>query len=138
LTPLNKVVFPAAWLACVAGIPLWVLATRGRISVANGFEFIAAFAVIATVPLMWMTVHLQRVGYSGTALVIANYWREARVGFEHVEAVEPVWWYRGRLVRIRFNTRTPFGSMVYYMPKWGPARALFGSPEEELKRVLWP
>jgi hypothetical protein len=136
LTLLNKLIFPVAWLACLVGIPLWVLATVGRISIAGGFEFIVWFALIATVPLTWVTVHLQLVGYRGQELVVASYWREARIPFEHVEAVEKVWWYRGRLVRIRFNRRTPFGSIVYYMPKWGSFRAMFSSPEEELRRIV--
>jgi hypothetical protein len=92
--------------------------------------------LIATVPLAWFTLHLQLVGTSGRDVVVANYWREARIPFEHVAAVEPVWWYRGRLVRIRFNCKTPFGSIVYYMPKWGPLRAMFSAPEEELRSIV--
>lgn len=138
LTLLNKVVFPVLWLAFVAGVPIWVFVTYGRISIAGGFGFIVVFVLVSTVVMMWMTVHLQRVGYCGRELVIANYWREARVPFDQVAAVEPVWWYRSRLVRIRFNGTTPFGSWVYYLPKWGPLRGLFTKPEEELKQLLWP
>jgi hypothetical protein len=138
LTLLNKAVFPVLWLAFVAGVPLWVFVTYGRISIAGGFEFIVAFVLVSTVVMVWMAVRLQRVGYCGRELVIANYWREARVPFDQVAAVESVWWYRSRLVRIRFNRRTPFGSCVYYLPKWGPLRALFTKPEEALKQLLWP
>jgi hypothetical protein len=67
---------------------------------------------------------------------VANYWREARIAFEDVEAVEPVWWYRGRMVRIRFRRETPFGDTVYYLPKWGPIRCLFAAPDEELREIL--
>ena len=136
LTFLNKLVFPVAWLALIAGVPLWVYATLGRIQIAPGFQFIVWFALIATAPVLWLTLHLQLVGYSGRELVVANYWREARIPFKNIEAVEPVWWYKGRLVRVRFTGKTPFGSMVYYLPKWGPARAMFSSPEEELRRVI--
>jgi hypothetical protein len=136
LTFLNKLAFPVAWLSLLVAIPLWVYLTVGRIHVAPGFEFIVWFALIATVPLLWLTVHLQRVGYRNHELVVANYWREARIPFKDIEAVEPVWWYKGRLVRVRFARKTPFGLVVYYMPKWGPARAMFSSPEEELRRVI--
>jgi hypothetical protein len=136
LTFLNKLVFPVAWLALLAGVPRWVYSTAGRIHIASGFEFIVWFALIATAPLVWLTVHLQRVGYCGRELMVANYWREARIPFELIAAVESVWWYKGRLVSIRFNRKTPFGSIVYYMPKWGPARAMYSAPEEQLRSVI--
>jgi hypothetical protein len=138
LTFLNKIVFPVLWCALLIGIPLWVFATTGRISVAGGFRFIVVFALIATVLLSWLVLHLQRVGHCGRDLVVDNYLRQARIPFDDVEAVEPVWWYRGRLVRIRFRHRTPFGSLIYYMPKWGPMRAMFDAPEKDLQRLIWP
>jgi hypothetical protein len=138
LTFLNKLVLPVLWLAGLVGIPLWVFATTGRISIASSFRFIVVFALIATALLSWLTAHLQSVGHSGGNLVVANYWREARIPFENVESVEPVWWYKGRLVRIRFNRQTPFGSIVYYMPKWGPMRAMFAAPEKDLQELIWP
>jgi len=71
---------------------------------------------IASLPLAWLTAHLQLIGYFGRELLVANYWRETQVPFDRVAAVEPVWWYRGRFVRIRFNTRAPFGSTVLLQP----------------------
>ena len=50
--------------------------------------------------------------------------------------MEPVWWYRGRVVRVRFRRDTQFGTLVYYMPKWGPMRAMFDAPEQELLDVI--
>src|ERR1035437_2094320 len=138
LTFLNKVVFPTLWLTVLAWVLIWAFVTYGRISIAGGFGFIVLFVVISTVVMMWMTVHLQRVGYRGRELLIATYWREAWVPFDQVAAGEPVWWYRSRLVRIRFHRTTPFGTCVYYLPKWGPLRGLFTKPEEKLRRVLWP
>ena len=136
LTFLNKLVLPVLWLAVLVGVPTWLYVTMGRISIRSDFQFIAWFFLIATLPLTWLTVHLQLVGYQGGELVVANYWREARIPFACVEAVEPVWWYRGRLVRIRFNRATPFGTLVYYAPKWGPLRTMLSSPEQELRRIL--
>jgi hypothetical protein len=138
LTLLNKIVFPVIWLTVVVEVPLWVLATKGRISITPGFGFIVLFVVVATVFIVWMTLHLQRVGYRGRNLLIANYWREALIPFDQVATVESVWWYRSRLVRIDFKGNTPFGTFVYYLPKWGPMRALFSKPEEELKKLIWP
>jgi hypothetical protein len=119
LTFVNKLVLPVIWLVALAGVTIWVYLTMGRISIRSDFQFI-----------VWL------VGYNDRELVVANYWREARIPFESVEAVEPVWWYKGRLVRIVFNCRTPFGSVIYYMPKWGPFRAVFSAPEQELRKIL--
>ena len=138
LTLLNKIVLPVLWLVFVAGVPIWAFVTYGRLSIADGFGFIVVFVLVSTVVMMWMTVHLQRVGYDGRELVIGNYWHEVRVPFDQVAAVESVWWYRSRLVRIRFKSSTPVGSFVYYLPKWGPVRGLFTKPEEELKQLIWP
>src|ERR1039458_9169403 len=49
LTLLNKVVFPALWLAFVAGVPIWVFVTYGRISISGGFGFIFVFVLVSTV-----------------------------------------------------------------------------------------
>jgi hypothetical protein len=135
-TFLNKLVMPVVWFGILIGVPAWVYVTMGRISIRSDFQFLVWFALAATVPLMWVTIHLQLVGYEGSELVVANYWREARIPFDAVSAVEPVWWYKGRLVRIRFKRDTAFGTVVYYMPKWGPLRAMFSSPEKELRRVI--
>ena len=128
-TFMSKVVMPTLWVGMLIGVPVWVYATAGRFSVRPDFQFIVWFVLLASVPLAWLTAHLQLVGYSAGDLVVANYWRETRVPFAQVAAVEPVWWYRGRLVRIRFHRRTPFGSTVYYMPKWGALRALYTAPD---------
>lgn len=136
LTFLNKLLFPIVWCAAIGGVLVSVFVKTGRIVIADDFRFIAFFVVAATVFLGWMTMRLQRVGYRGRKLVVANYWREAEIPFEDVEAVESVWWYRGRMVRIRFRQRTAFGYTVYYLPKWGAVRAMWASPEEELQRVL--
>jgi hypothetical protein len=136
LTFASKVAMPVMWLALLIGVPIWVYITAGHISIRSDFQFIVWFTLIATLILGWVTVHLQLAGYRGRELMVANYWREARIPFEAISEVERVWWYKGRLVRIRFNRKTPFGSVVYYMPKWGPFRALISAPEEELRRII--
>ncbi len=136
LTLLNKLVFPILWLGALTGVLAWAFLKNGRIFIASDFRLIAALVVIATAMMLWLTTRLQRVGYCDRNLVVANYWRRARIPFEQVEAVEPVWWYRGRLVRIRFRQRTPFGYSVYYLPKWGSIRCFFASPDKELRELL--
>ncbi|WP_321472601.1 hypothetical protein [uncultured Paludibaculum sp.] len=136
LTFFDKLVLPVIWFGCLTCVPLWVYLQTGHISISREFYFIVAFTIVVTVLLAWFTVRLQLVGYLGQELVIANYWREARIPFELVDAVESVWWYKGRLVRIRFRTATPFGEVVYYLPKWAPLRTMFSHPEEDLRAVL--
>ena len=136
VTFLNKLLFPALWLGGLAGLVLAALLSNGHISVAPGFHFFALLVVASTVFMLWISARIQRVGYAGTDLVVANYWREARVPFKEVEAVESVWWYRNRMVRVRFSPATPFGTTIYYLPKWGGLRAMFSSPDEELRTIL--
>jgi hypothetical protein len=136
VTFLNKLLFPALWLGILAGLLLAALLRTGHISLAPGFRWFALLVVGATVLMLWVSARIQRVGYAGRDLVVANYWRETRVPFAQVEAVESVWWYRSRMVRVRFSPATPFGATVYYLPKWGGLRAMFSSPEEELRTIL--
>src|SRR5580704_9965985 len=77
LTFVNKLVLPVIWFVALAGVPIWVYFTKGRISVRSDFRFLVWFALIVTVPLTWVTVHLQLVGYHGRELVVANFWSEA-------------------------------------------------------------
>ena len=136
VTFLNKLLFPALWLGGLAGLVLAALLRNGQVSIAPGFRFFALLVVAATVFMLWISARIQRVGFTETHLWVANYWREARISFKDVEAVESVWWYRNRMVRIRFGSGTPFGTTVYYLPKWGGLRAMFSSPEEELRTIL--
>lgn len=136
LTALNKLILPTVWFAVLTGVVLWAIYTTGTLAVAPGFGILAVLVLLATVFAIWLTLRLQKVGYTGKWLVVSNYWREERVAFEDVEAVEPVWWYRGRMVRVRFQRQTPFGDTVYYLPKWGPIRCLWAAPDEELREIL--
>jgi hypothetical protein len=137
ITLLNKLVFPAIWLALIIGVAGSAIVRTGHISIASGFRFIAVAFVAGTAFVLWLSMRLQRVGYAGKELVISNYWREARIPFEQVAAVEPVWWYRGRMVRVRFRSETPFGLVVYYLPKWGFIRCLVSSPDKELRDLIF-
>jgi len=137
VTFLNKLVLPPLWIGLNLGLLAWAYSVSDGISIAPDFRWLAALFVAATVFMLWFSVKLQRVGYAGRVLVVTNYWREARIPFEHVAAVEPVWWYRRRLVRIRFNTRTPFGATIFYLPRWGPMRFVMKPPDEELRNIIF-
>jgi len=127
VTLFNKLLFPVVWLAFVR---------TGHISIASNSRFLVGFFLIGTAFMVWFSLRVQRVGYSGKELVISNYWREARIPFDQVEVVEPVWWYRGRLVRIQLRSESPFGQVVYYLPKWGFIRCLWSSPDKELRELI--
>ena len=78
---------------------------------------------------------MQRVGYSGRDLIVSNYLRQERIPFDQVEAVEPVWWYYRRMVRIRLRSNSSFGKVLYYIPKW----AAFKMPlDRARKRIAKP
>jgi hypothetical protein len=132
----NKLFFPVVWLALISSFLLGTLVRTGHISIATDFRFLVVAILIGTAFMLWFSVRLQRVGYAGKELVISNYWREARIPFNQVEAVEPVWWYRGRLVRIQLRSESPFGDVVYYLPKWGFIRCLWSSPDKELRQLI--
>jgi hypothetical protein len=136
ITLFNKLLFPAVWLALICGTLLSVFVRTGHISIASDARFLAVLFLVGTAFMAWFSLRLQRVGYSGKELVISNYWREARIPFDQVEAVAPVWWYRGRLVRIQLRSQSPFGQVVYYLPKWGFIRCLWSSPDKELRELI--
>jgi hypothetical protein len=135
VTFVNKI-GPVLWLASVtAGLTGIYLATGG-ISIDATFRPLIAVFLLATVFICWLSVRIQRVGYSGRELIIANYSRRERIPFDQVEAVQPVWWYYRRMVRIRLRTRSSFGDVVYYIPKWAAIRCLWVAPEKELQELL--
>jgi hypothetical protein len=136
VTLFNKLLFPVVWLALTSGVLLSVFVRTGHLSIAGNARLLVVFVLIATAFMVWFSLRVQRVGYSGKELVISNYWREARVPFDQVEAVEPVWWYRGRLVRIQLRSQSPFGQVVYYLPKWGFIRCLWSSPDKGLRELI--
>lgn len=135
-TFLNKLVFPVIWLGLISVVLVAAIVRTGHISMASDLRLLVVVVFIATVFMLWFSMRLQRVGYSGRELVISNYWREARIPFDQVEAVEPVWWYRRRMVRIRFRSESPFGLVIYYLPKWAVIRCLWSSPDKELRALL--
>jgi hypothetical protein len=135
VTLFNKI-GPILWLAAVVGGFFGIFLSTGRVFVAPAFRFLVAFVVVATALIFWLGLRIQRVGYAGRELAVSNYLRQERIPFHQVEAVEPVWWYYRRMVRIRLRSNTSFGQVVYYIPKWAAFRCLWVAPEKELQEIL--
>ena len=123
------------WVAVVLGGLSGIMLKTGRFFIAPGFRPVVAFVFVATIFIIWLGVRIQRVGYSGRELIVSNYLREERVPFDRVEAVEPVWWYYRRMVRVRLRSSS-FGDVVYYIPKWAAFKCLWVAPEKELRELL--
>ena len=135
VTVINKV-GPVLWIAAVVGALSGIFFKTGRFFVAPGFRPVIAFVFLATAYMFWLSARIQRVGYTGRDLIVSNYLRQERIPFDQVEAVEPVWWYYRRMVRIRMRTHTSFGYVVYYIPKWAAIRCFWVAPEKELRKLL--
>jgi hypothetical protein len=135
VTFFNKI-GPVLWLAAVIGALSGIMLKTGRFLIAPSFRPVIAFVFLVTVFLFWLAARIQRVGYAGRDLIVSNYLRQERIPFDQVEAVEPVWWYYRRMVRIRLRPGTSFGQIVYYIPKWAAFRCLWAAPEKELREIL--
>lgn len=135
VTFFNKI-GPIIWLATVVGGFSGIFLSSGRVFVAPAFRVVVTFVVLATALIFWLSLRIQRVGYAGRDLIVSNYLRRERIPFKQVEAVEPVWWYYRRMVRIRLRSHTSFGEVVYYIPKWAAFRCLWVAPEKELQELL--
>ena len=124
------------WLAVVVGVPLAILLRTGHLFITPAFRPFIAFVLLATAFILWLSGRIQRVGYTKHDLIVSNYSRQERIPFDQVETAEPVWWYYRRMVRIQLRSRTSFGQVVYYIPKWAGFKCLWGTPERELQNLL--
>jgi hypothetical protein len=124
------------WLAVVVGVPLAFLLRTGHLFIAPAFRPFIAFVLLASAFILWLSRRIQRVGYTERDLIVSNYSRQERIPFEQVQTAEPVWWYYRRMVRIQLRSRTSFGQVVYYIPKWAVFKCFWGAPERELQNLL--
>ncbi len=124
------------WIAVVVGVPLAIFLKTGHLFIAPAFRLFIAFVLLATAFILWLSGHIQRVGYTKRDLIVSNYLRQEPIPFEQVETAEPVWWYYRRMVRIQLRSRSSFGQVVYYIPKWAAFKCLSGAPERELQNLL--
>jgi hypothetical protein len=125
--------YPSLISGNAESLPIWLF--NPKVSIVCSFVFMVGIALAYMGLILNVALHIQNVGYRGKLLVVENRWHSAGIPFENVEAVEQTFfWY---FVRVRFNCRTPFGSVIYYAPEsfliWP-----FDRPANELRRLVWP
>ena len=136
MTPLNMFVFPYLWYAFLLAAVVFITLKSGHLPDIGKFGFYAVWLLAVTVFVFWQSSRTKRVGVAGGELVVSSYFREERIPFKQVEAVESVWWYWRRLVRIRFSPPSGFGETIYYIPKWAALVALYSNPANQLRLIM--
>jgi len=129
-------VFPALWYsALVAGL-IYLTIRFGHFPDLRRLGVFGIALLALTVFIGWVSTRTKRVGVLDGQLVLSNYRRTIYVPFRQVEAVELVWWYWRRLVRVRLRGTTDFGTIVYYNPKWAGFVWPFVDPAEKLREMI--
>ncbi|MGO9303216.1 MAG: hypothetical protein ACLPPV_18535 [Candidatus Korobacteraceae bacterium] len=136
MTPLNMYIFPFLWYALLLGAVVYTTLETGHLPDLRALGALPLWLGLLTAFIVWMSNRMKRVGIADGHLVVSNYFREERIPFKQVEAVEGVWWYWRRLVRIRFGPPSGFGRTVYYIPPWASLQALFHNPADELRMLM--
>ena len=136
MTPLNMYVFPYLWYAFLLALVVLITVKSGHVPDVRKVGFYAVWLLAFTVFVAWLSNRTKRVGVAGGQLVVSNYFREQRIPFAQVAAVESVWWYWRRLVRIRFGPPSEFGETIYYIPKWAAMVALYSNPANQLRLIM--
>jgi hypothetical protein len=135
VTAVNKV-GPVLWVAGAAAAYWDLLLKTGYVFLGRALSPFLVVFLAATIFMVWLCLRVQRVGYAGRELVVSNYLRTERIPFDSIDAVEPVWWNYRRMVRIRLQSKTSFGQVVYYIPKWAAFKCMWVAPEKELRELL--
>jgi hypothetical protein len=135
-TFIHKVVSPGIWFSVMAYAGYAVV--TGKVSQSLGTNLMFGIPILGTaIYIGWVTAHLQRVGHRGRMLLVANYWRRTEIPFEQIKSIRTGIFTSTRMVRIGFNQPTPFGSFVYYMPKWRLIQAIDGSVDQrDLQKLV--
>lgn len=136
VTPLNMFVFPFLWYAFLLTAVVFITLKSGHLPDVRKFGFYGVWLGAVTLFVLWQSSRTKRVGIAGGELVVSSYFREERIPFKQVAAVESVWWYWRRLVRIRFSPPSGFGETVYYIPKWAALVALYSNPANQLRLII--
>jgi len=136
VTPLNMFVFPALWYSALLAVLIYSWVLSGRLPDVRKLGFVGVFVLAITAFITIVSARTKRIGVVDGQLVVSNYWRTVYVPFRQVEAVELVWWYWRRLVRVRFRSSTAFGEVVYYLPPWAAITCFFADPAENLRDLM--
>lgn len=135
VTPLNMYVFPWLWYGLLLGGIAYFTLHYGHLPDIRKMGIFGIAPLALTVFVVWLSGRIKRVGLADGQLVISNYRKTIYVPFRQVEAVEGVWWYWRRLVRIRLRPGE-FGEVVYYIPKWAGLRWIVVDPARELREKI--
>ena len=136
VTPLNMFVCPALWYAALLALLIYSWVLSGHPPDVRKLGFVGIFVLAITVFITFVSARIKRVGAADGHLVVSNYRRTICVPFRQVEAVELVWWYWRRLVRVRFRSGTALGDVVYYLPPWAGIRCFFVDPAQDLRELM--
>jgi hypothetical protein len=136
VTPLNMFVFPLLWFALILVALVYSTVNTGHLPNLRKLGFYGVWLLAVTVFVGWVSSRTRRVGIEPGRLVVSTYFREIRVPFGQIEAVESVWWYWRRLVRVRFTGPSGFSEAVYYIPPWASIRFWYRDPVQELRQLI--
>lgn len=136
VTPLNMFVFPWLWYGTLLAVVAFLWVRFRHFPDLRSLGIFGIMLLAMTVFVAWVSSRTKRVGICDGRLVISNYRRTVFLDYREVEAVENVWWYWRRLVRLRFRAPTEFGEVVYYIPKWSGFMWLVTDPTQELRERI--
>jgi len=136
VTPLNMYIFPFLWYALLLAALVYYTLHSGHFPDIRKLGLFGIWILAVTAFVAWVSSRTRRVGIEGGRLVVSTYFREVRVPFNHIGAVELVWWYWRRLVRVEFTGPNGFSETVYYIPPWAGIRALYSDPARELRSLI--
>ena len=135
-TPLNMYLLPWIWYGTLAAGALYFTMHFGRFPDLRRLGTFGIVLAALTVFVAWVSSQTKRVGVCDGQLVVSNYRKTILVPYRQVAAVENVWWYWRRTVRIRFRAPTEFGDLVYYIPAYAGLMMYFADPTEELRERI--
>jgi hypothetical protein len=136
VTPLNMFVFPMLWYGLLLAAVAYYTVKSGHLPDLGKLGFYGLWLLGVTVFVAWVSSRTRRVGIERGRLVVSTYLRETRIPFGQIEAVESVWWYWRRLVRVRFTGPSGFSEAIYYIPAWASLRFWYRDPVQELRRLI--
>jgi hypothetical protein len=88
VTPLNMFVFPFLWYAFLLTAVVFITLKSGHLSDVRKFGVYGVWLGAVTLFVLWQSSRTKRVGIAGGELVVSSYFREERIPFKQVEAVE--------------------------------------------------
>lgn len=136
VTPLNMYVLPWLWYGALAAGLIYLTVRFGHFPDLRKLGVFGLLLLGVTIFIAWVSGRTKRVGVCDGQLVVSNYRKTLLIPYAQVAAVENVWWYWRRLVRIRFRGPTEFGSLIYYIPRFAGVMFYFADPTADLRERI--